>query len=641
MMHPSDHVRVALSPDFLTFDLFPQGEREAKYGAWRQRLVDVHKKRQFDNEWPIKVGATDHNAHVVQEAFPVVEFFDGRAETIFNKLLLTHKSRRIAQLAQASWMRMLDSPNVDEEAKAVQYLTTLSEHPDLPLAGYQKLATSAAAMCRNYALWMEQGTGKTPCVISRICTDVMNFPNKYSPSRMYRALVVCPKGLRLNWQREIERFQSVKGQATVLRGSTMKRTVALAKSLIPQTGEEKFTVLIVSYGLLVETLPLICSIPWDLAVLDEAHGIKAPQTARTKACHQLRDSAESRMTLTGTPICNTALDVWSQLEFVEAGASGYTSWANFKQAYGKFTKSRDGRNKDILCGVQNVPVLQEQISRVAFVVRKDQVMKDLPKKQYDIVEVEMTRQQRSDYESLAHTLMVKFEQAMANAENAGQQTLVVNNILTQLLRLAQITSGFLVIPEEHDVDGSLISKREIIRYRPNPKLEALVEEVERMDDTEKMLVWACWHEDIDSISEALTERSIKHVVFDGRTKELDRDKAVTDFNEDRATKVFIGNAGAGGVGLNLLGYPPGQPELLDTDCTRIIYYSQNWSYQTRAQSEDRAHRRGTRRPVRITDLCVPDSIDEEIRERVLGKKVHALEVQDLYAIFQKVTECQD
>jgi hypothetical protein len=163
--------------------------------------------------------------------------------------------------------------------------------------------------------------------------------------------------------------------------------------------------------------------------------------------------------------------------------------------------------------------------------------------------------------------------------------------------------------------------------------------------------------------------------------------AVWKFNCDPNCTVFIGNPAAGGTGLNLLGYDTKlyKPEpvmegvnqiaaiVMDNDwmsynemdcrweedpngincfdsyekhyvktalpptyCDHVIYYAQNWSYPHRAQSEDRAHRRGTTTHVRYTDLVVPGSIDEEIRVRVVEKKVSATKIQDVRSVLQRI-----
>ena len=123
--------------------------------------------------------------------------------------------------------------------------------------------------------------------------------------------------------------------------------------------------------------------------------------------------------------------------------------------------------------------------------------------------------------------------------------------------------------------------------------------------------------------------------YDGDTNENDRIEAERAFNEDPDCTVLLGSQAAGGTGLNLLGYPPGD-ESVPTNCDHQVYFSQNWSPTQRSQSEDRPNRRGTRVPTRTTDLCVPGTVDEEIRTRVVEKIKTALEVSDVRKILRSV-----
>ena len=216
---------------------------------------------------------------------------------------------------------------------------------------------------------------------------------------------------------------------------------------------------------------------------------------------------------------------------------------------------------------------------------------------------------------------------------ANPKAMTVNNILTQMLRLAQITSGFITWDAELDADGNPLS-RSVEAFPMNQKLDRLVDLIKENGEG-KIFVWATFVFDIRAIAARLELEGIKAVTFYGGTSEADRAEAERQFNFEPSCKVFIGNPAAGGTGLNLLGYPPGD-DTATTFCDRVIYYSQNWSMVQRAQSEDRCHRRGTKQQVRITDLCCPNTIDEEIRDRVVLKRARALEITDLRDILSRM-----
>jgi SNF2 family DNA or RNA helicase len=267
-------------------------------------------------------------------------------------------------------------------------------------------------------------------------------------------------------------------------------------------------------------------------------------------------------------------------------------------------------------------------------IRKKEALPDLPDKVYDYEEAGMTPKQSEVYEAVATEMVAEIE-SMLDGEN---KSLVINNILTKLLRLAQICSGFITYPEERDPDGNIIQERSTEMFSPIPKLERLYEIVKthlNENENSKIIIWACWVNDLEAIIHKLSE--LTNVVgFYGGTSEKERQENEYLFNNDPNTRVFVGNPSAGGTGLNLLGYPPGQEDH-PTNCDRVIYYSQDWSMVNRSQSEDRAHRRGTRQNVRVTDLMVPNTIDEEIRSRVLNKRMNALEIADIRNILSTLT----
>jgi len=265
-------------------------------------------------------------------------------------------------------------------------------------------------------------------------------------------------------------------------------------------------------------------------------------------------------------------------------------------------------------------------------------MPDLPEKVYDVREVEMTPRQAEIYSEVQKSLILEIEATM-NSDRP--KAMVIQNVLTMLLRLAQITSGFVVWDPVFDDDGNVVVPKATEDIEGvNPKLESLVELAAEKDHTEKTLIWATFTHDIKNIAAALRAEGHDVVEFYGQTKEAARLEAEWKYNCDPDCRFFVGNPAAGGTGLNLLGYDhrdeTDDPRAKETDTTQIVYYSQNWSPVQRDQSEARGHRRKTRRYVRVTDLCIPGTIDEEIRTRVLAKIMNAMEVSDVTSILQSV-----
>ena len=532
----------------------------------------------------------------------------------------------------ANFIRQTQTVKTREEIQTFRFL----DSPEFPLAAYQKKALRASMTSEGFGLFMEQGTGKTAVVIARICNEALR-----KKEGMYRCLIICPKNVRTNWEAEFEKFATVAGRVTVVRGDKLNRYKCIVEAMRvpPPDSECKFTAVVISYDSVERTFDPLKMIEWDLCVLDESHYIKNSNTKRWRAIRKLRERCKQRMCLTGTPITNTMLDLYTQFEFMGDLWSGFSSYNSFRAFYGKFAKVAPTQNQagyKKLIGLDNIPMIQERLARQAYLVKKSVALPDLPRKTYDICEVQMSAEQAEVYQKVCRELAVELEDELNSAENP---TLIVNNLLTKMLRLAQITSGFVGISEIRDDDGNVLQDAIINRFDPNPKVESLVEILKSKEPHQKTIIWACWVQDIKTIVARLRLEGIDAVTYYGATNDFDRATAVTRFNCDPQCRVFIGNAAAGGTGINLLGYDYSKnlngvkPE---TYCDHVIYFSQNWSPTARSQSEDRAHRRGTAGHVQYTDLMVPLTIDHEIREAVVCKRRNALAIQDVRQIVQRI-----
>lgn len=630
----NDFLRVRLNDDgtkFLTQAYAKLGEHEVQ-ASWNARYKWAayvpERKDLGDNTW--ELAATDITALIINAHWPRERIeFTPEAETVYTYLLFRFLKQTVASQQRAVFKLRGDSPDIK------RFHPDFFDHPDRPLAPYQQLALIGSIDQEGSALFMEQGTGKTPVVIRRIMHEAHQGWKR--EKKMMRILVVCPKNVRVNWQREIHTFATYSGMTTVLRGGQLARMKLLVEAMTHDDSE--YSVVICSYETVERSWDAIRCIPWDLCVADESHMMKWHRAKRTQRMLQLREICNARMVLTGTPIANNLFDIYTQLEFLGQGLSGFTSFNAFKTFYGQFERKRGGNeDQTTLTGYQNLPFLQERLARVAFMITKKEAMPTLPEKLYSIREVDMTPKQRELYIKLQQELALQIEDAQKSGRN---KQMVVNNILTMLLRLAQITSGFVSWDPIIDAEGNMLQPRTIEHIEPNPKLEVLVEECKNLSEKSKAIVWACFVPDIKKIAERLTAEGIKCVTYYGGTKDDERTAVEDGFNQDPTVKVLIGNPGAGGTGLNLRGYNPaweGTAQDHGCNCDHVYYYSQDWSMIKRSQSEDRAHRRGTRVPVEYIDLVVPNSIDEEIRARVMNKVVTALEIQDVRAIMQRVLD---
>lgn len=512
------------------------------------------------------------------------------------------------------------------------------ERKDCPLSAYQRTAVKLALDVPAFMLHMDRGTGKTPCAIQYINTlalmlergEISGGVKRRDGGKMLRVLVVAPKNVRLNWKREFEKFSHVPGKVSTLRGGASKRVRCLAAAAAADDGCS-FSVLIASYDGVRTTADYLAMLPWDAVVIDEAHAIKDPNTERFKALLQIRNSSARRLELTGTPIGNSPADLFAQFEFAREGASGFTSRRAFRDFHGVFTTVDNGaQGIQKLIGLQNVPLLQERLARMSFSISKEEAGLHLPDKVRSVTEVQMTQYQADVYNRLSDQLALEIEDKLSG-EIVDEIT--VKNVLTMLLRLAQITSGFITYDAKIDPDTKTVitPSRQVELSETNPKVQALLDllQDEDRDPKAKTIVWCQFIHNIHIISEALTKAGIKHGCYYGGTSSEERDRLVDGFNNDPDFKVLVCNPQTAGEGLNLLGYNLQKPEESKTYCDMEVFFSIGWSAILRAQAEDRAHRRGTRMPVQIIDLVVPGSIDEEILKRITNKREMAETVSDL------------
>lgn len=585
---------------------------------------------------------TDYTVGIIDHLWPRTQlrFTGNDALTLYQCRLLEMKQQEQRADTYAAFKTAHSVPAHDLEFRAELHLQP---------SPYQQVAICNSMGSDGYALFMEPGTGKTLCVIVRACNEARKRRAAWQEQvataiaagqpaplwKPYRVLIVCPKNVRANWRNEFAIFGTRSGTQNVhvMRGDEIDRRRCIIEAVAAV--DDDMQIIACGYEQLSNSWNFLSCVPWDLAVLDEGHYIKSADTRRWKFAKQLRDLATHRMLLTGTPITNSPLDLWSQLEFLGQGYSGFVNHKTFREFYGVYDQDESGRS--VLVSVQNMPFLQERLTRLSFAITKEEALPDMPKKTYDIIEVEMTEQQKQVYNDLRSKLVVEAEGILEN--NDIPRMMRASNVLTKFLRLAQITSGIARWDAIFDeVTGEIITPAETVFFDPNPKLEALVEALKAHPSNEKAIIWCCFKPNIRQIASRLALENMPCVEFYGETSDAKRTEAEYLFNNDPAYRWFIGNPASGGTGLNLLGHPGGKSDTGQhaTHATRVFEYSQNWSPTIRWQGEDRAHRRGAEFPVAVTDIVVAGSVDEEIRVRCMEKKTTALSVQDVQAILKAI-----
>ena len=225
----------------------------------------------------------------------------------------------------------------------------------------------------------------------------------------------------------------------------------------------------------------------------------------------------------------------------------------------------------------NSRYLNNSLKTFSYRVKKEDCL-DLPAKVYTKRVVQLSDEQRKVYNEIR-------DQAIANLDG---DRMTVNNVLTEIIRLHQITAGFF------SGESGQIQKLN------NNKLDALLEIIE--DTDEKIIIWANWVYNIEEITNKLVDiyGPSSVVNFYGAVNSEKRSKAIDLFMNDPNCRFFVANPSTGGFGLTL------------TSATLVIYYSNSFNAEHRMQSEERAHRIGQTKKVTYIDLITEDSVDEKI-----------------------------
>lgn len=561
-----------------------------------------------------EIPITDYSIQLIKKAWTNPKIISEMAQPLFNSIFLREFKAEQNAKRTAQWRADGTIPTAPWFDNHDQLLLALG----ITLNPYQKVASFNACYSRGYGFLAKPGLGKTAMMIRKFDHVLDNS------QRQTMTLILCPKTIRQNWINELQKFSSNTANIHVCQLVGLNATDRVCNFIDECTkADGKHIVLISGYEAFINTDKLH-AIEFDQCFLDESQNIANPSTKRTKVLLEVRNQFHNRIIATGSPFRNTPFDMWTQFEFLGDGYSGFDTFAAHKEFFGAY--SIDFQGKSHLEGFKNIPLMQERLAKYTFIIDKEEALPHLPKKTFSISECNLSKDQYKVYMALSEELYAEIE-----SYGPDPDSITVNNVLTKMLRLAQITSGFA------KTDESGISS-----FDPNPKLDLLVsyllgdedEETEGVlqDKNRKAIVWCCFKENLKMIHSRLKLEGIDSVMFHGSTE--DKDDVVQIFNCDPQTRVFIGIAASGGVGLNLVGFDPYKPEAYSTNTTDTIIYSSNWSMVNRMQAIDRAHRHITRVPQHIKDLLVPGSIDMDIYNRLNSKNEMSVGLQDIKQILR-------
>ena len=429
------------------------------------------------------------------------------------------------------------------------------------------------------ALLMEMGTGKT--LTSIAITGALR-----NAGRVQRLLVVAPLSILGVWQDEFQKFAAFDYALAVLEGVTARKV-----DTVRHMNGAALQVLVVNYESAWRLEAELLKWAPDLIIADEGHKIKTHNIAASKALHRLGAKAKYRLLLTGTVITNKPVDVFSQYKFVDPHVYG-NSFYLFRNRY--FDMVGYGNHTPVMKRSMEAE-FTERLHSIAFRATKAECL-DLPDTTDIVQRVELEPAAMRTYRQLIKD---------SYAELAGD-TVTVTNVLTRLLRLSQLTGGFL--------GGDDSSATEQVS---SAKLDALADIIESAEqDGKKLVIIARFIPEIRAIGKLLTKKGIRYSQITGEIK--DRDAQVAAFQNDPDVTVFVGQIATAGLGITL------------TAASTMVFYSMDYSMSNYEQTRARIHRVGQRQPCTYIHLVAKGTVDEKVLQALRDKANLAKALVDDY-----------
>lgn len=408
----------------------------------------------------------------------------------------------------------------------------------------------------------------------------------YNAGRIRRVLIVAPLSILGVWQDEFNNFADFDYNLAVLTGTSAKKIDTLR-----HLNGSALQVAVINYESAWRLEKELTAWNPDLIIADEGHKIKTHNISASKAMHRLGARARYRLLLTGTPVTNKAIDVFSQYKFLNPAIFGQSFYA-FRNRY--FDMVGYGNHTPVLKKSMERE-LTERIHSIAYRATKAECL-DLPETTDIIRKVELEPQAMLLYRNLVKDSYAELSE--------GEVT--ITNVLTKLLRLSQLTGGFL------GSDDS--SKAEQVSTAKLKVLEDIIDSA--LEENKKLVVIARFIPEINAICRMLDKKGVRYSLITGSVK--DRDEQVAQFQNDPDVHVFVGQIATAGLGITL------------TAASTMVFYSLDYSMSNFEQTKARIHRAGQRVPCTYIYLTAAGTVDEKVLKALKNKANLAKSLVDDY-----------
>jgi len=418
---------------------------------------------------------------------------------------------------------------------------------------YQKLTVEFAINSNGRALLaLDLGTGKTFCSLAYV-----------AHTKKAKTLVVCPSSMKYTWKNETEKWTKLKG------------FVVESKGKLSLEEYQANDVLIINYEILKKNFELLSSVMIDCLIIDESQYCKNNTAMRTKLVKALSRKIPSALLLSGTPILNRPIELFSQLNIIDP-----ITWNNYYSYAKKYCGAWQSPWGLDVSGASNLEELRQRINKYVIRIKKEDVLKDLPEKNFVNIPIRIDKESQKNYNLVENSFIEYLKEVKDKTDKEINKTLQAEK-LAKLNELRQI---------------STIGKQSVATE--------IIENI--VESGQKVVVFCSYNAPLLELQKKLKEKAVMII---GSTSAQDRMVAIDAFQKDDKIKVFLGGMLSANTGITL------------TAAQNVLFLNYDWTPANMSQCTARIDRIGQEaKNINIYQIIAMDTIDQKIEELLKGKK---------------------
>jgi len=421
------------------------------------------------------------------------------------------------------------------------------------LRGYQKLGVEFFLNNNGKAILAdEMGSGKSAQSLAYV-----------THTGKLKTLVICPASVKFSWESEI------------LKWTKLKPLVISSKTELSLKEFNEYDIFVINYDILKKNLSSLTTIRFDCLIIDECHYVKSISALRTKTVKEIAKRVPCKLLLSGTPMLSRPIELFNSLNIIDPFV--WNDWYSYSI---KYCQGHAGAWGWDARGASNIEELQAKISHYFLRRKKEDILPDLPPKQFIDIPTELDGESRFKYDLAFNSLLDYLQEV----KNKNDKEIAKSMQAEKLVRLGEL--------------------RKITSMSKLKDAEEIIQNV--IDGGEKIVVFSCYNEPLQELYKKFEEEA---VILIGSTPEMMRKEIIKVFQTNSKIKIFFGGIKCAGIGISL------------TAASTVLFIDQSWNPADHSQAMDRCHRIGTTaESISIFQLYAKNSIDEKMKEILKNKQ---------------------